>query len=216
MAAPSIIGAFVGLEREVHRQVGGRRTNALVAAGAALFIMVGADAMQSLATAPRADPMRVAAQIVPGIGFIGAEAILREGGAVRGVTTAAALSTSAALGMAAGSGPYATAAAGLVVGLTALIGLRQLRERGWAGLRQQRAVHASYHRGHGTLAPIIDALERAGVGLEGLHIDDGDEPRRVRLDVRTRDADRLDSEIAALANHPEITDICTTGARART
>jgi putative Mg2+ transporter-C (MgtC) family protein len=150
----------------------------------------------------------------PGIGFIGAGAILREGGAVRGVTTAAAL-WRAALGMAAGSGPYATAAAALVVVLTALIGLRQLRERGWAGLRQQRAVHASYHRGHGTLAPIIDALERAGVGLERPDIDDGDEQRRVRLDVRRREADRLDSEIAALASRPEITDICATGARAR-
>jgi hypothetical protein len=84
-----------------------------------------------------------------------------------------------------------------------------------AGLRRQRAVHASYHRGHGALVPIIDALERAGVGLERPDIDDGDEQRRVRLDVRRREADRLDSEIAALASRPEITDICATGARAR-
>src|SRR6476659_10335266 len=92
-------GALIGLERESRNQLAGIRTHALVAAGAAVFTLAGAHGFPELTRGPNVDPMRVAAQIASGIGFIGAGAILREGATVRGVTTAASLWAAAALGL---------------------------------------------------------------------------------------------------------------------
>ena len=115
-------GALIGLERESRNQLAGMRTHALVAAGAAVFTLAGAYGFSDLPRGPNVDPMRVAAQIASGIGFIGAGAIIRDRGSVRGVTTAAALWTSAALGLAAGAGLWWVAAAGAIGTLLVLIG----------------------------------------------------------------------------------------------
>src|SRR5215210_9595401 len=96
-------GSLLGVEREVREKAAGIRTHALVAVGAALFTLSGAYGFPELDGAPNVDPMRVAAQVASGIGFIGAGAILRDGMAVRGVTTAAGLWASAGLGLATGS-----------------------------------------------------------------------------------------------------------------
>ena len=97
-------GALIGLERETRNQLAGVRTHALVATGAAIFTLAGAHGFPNLHRGPNVDPMRVAAQIASGIGFIGAGAIIRDRGSVRGITTAAALWTSAAIGLATGAG----------------------------------------------------------------------------------------------------------------
>src|SRR6266702_8213948 len=92
----------------------GLRTHLLVSLGSALFTMVGAYGFHSFldsgASVVRADPTRIAAQIVTGIGFLGAGAIIRQGLSVRGLTTAATLWLVAAIGMAAGAGYYSAAA----------------------------------------------------------------------------------------------------------
>lgn len=202
-----LVGAAVGLEREVHGQLAGMRTNALVAAGSALFTMIGMAGVLGIEPGPGVDPMRVAAQVVSGIGFIGAGVILREGGSVRGVTTAAALWTSAALGMAAGAGQYEIAVAGLVVVLTVLVGLRAVRNRGLGGLLdQRRAIDVTYERGFGTLGPIIAAIEGAAT-LEDLRIDDGERHRHVRLVVRARRETQLEEQLQQVADRPEVTEI---------
>jgi putative Mg2+ transporter-C (MgtC) family protein len=202
-----LVGAAVGLEREVNGQLAGMRTNALVAAGSALFTMIGMVGVLGIEPGPGVDPMRVAAQVVSGIGFIGAGVILREGGSVRGVTTAAALWTSAALGMAAGAGQYEIAVAGLVVVLTVLVGLRAVRDRGLSGLLdQRRAIDVTYERGFGTLGPIIAAIEGAAT-LEDLRIDDGERHRHVRLVVRARRETQLEQQLQQVADRPEVTEI---------
>src|SRR3954452_24568176 len=122
-------GALIGVERESRNQLAGIRTHALVAGGAAVFTLAGAYGFSEIARGPNVDPMRVAAQVASGIGFIGAGAIIRDRGSVRGVTTAAALWTSAALGLAAGAGLWAVAAAGAVITLFVLVGLRPLSSR---------------------------------------------------------------------------------------
>jgi putative Mg2+ transporter-C (MgtC) family protein len=109
-----LLGGFVGYEREVHEHPAGLRTHILVCMGAAVFTLV------SLSFGPGiSDPARIAAQIVSGIGFLGAGAILRQGNIVRGLTTAASLWTVAAIGMAVGIGgptyyALATFATGIV------------------------------------------------------------------------------------------------------
>src|SRR6478735_2577952 len=105
----------VGLERELRGQPAGLRTHAVIGIGAALFTIAGAYGFADLP--PAGDPSRVAGQVASGVGFIGAGVILRHGLDVRGLTTAATLWLSAALGVAAGAGMGVAAliATGLVV-----------------------------------------------------------------------------------------------------
>ena len=96
----AFLGALVGLERELHDHPAGMRTHLLVSLGSAGFTVLSI----AMAQGPGADPTRIAAQIVSGIGFLGAGAILKEGATIRGLTTAASLWSVAAVGMAAGAG----------------------------------------------------------------------------------------------------------------
>ena len=106
-----VLGAAVGLERELQRMPAGFRTHALVGLGSAIFTVVSAFAF----VGPVTDPTRIAAQIVTGVGFLGGGAILHYRGAVRGLTTAASLWSVAAVGMAAGAGLYVIAIGGAVL-----------------------------------------------------------------------------------------------------
>lgn len=120
VAAAGLAGAL-GLERELHAQPAGFRTHLLVGLGAALFTAAGAGVGGS-------DPTRVAAQVVTGIGFLGAGAILRAGGRVRGLTTAASLWVTAAVGLACGLGALEAAGATTALALLALVVLKRLEE----------------------------------------------------------------------------------------
>src|ERR671938_376687 len=106
----AVLGGAVGVEREIREREAGLRTHLLVSVGAALFTLASAYGFREFLTnggsVVRADPTRIAAQIVSGIGFLGAGAIIRQGLAVRGLTTAATLWLVAAIGMAAGAGYY--------------------------------------------------------------------------------------------------------------
>jgi putative Mg2+ transporter-C (MgtC) family protein len=112
------LGGAVGLEREFGAQPAGFRTHVLVSLGSALFTLAGADAAG-------ADPTRVAAQVVTGIGFLGAGAILRDGGSVKGLTTAASLFVTAAAGVACGLDSPGLAASSIGLALVVLTALKQ-------------------------------------------------------------------------------------------
>ena len=110
------LGAVIGFERELQSQPAGFRTHSVVALGAAIFTVVSAYAF----TGPGSDPTRIAAQIVSGIGFIGAGTILHSRGQIRGLTTAASLWSVAGIGMASGAGLYGVAVIGTVLMLVIL------------------------------------------------------------------------------------------------
>lgn len=112
------LGGLVGLEREYSEQPAGFRTHILVSLGAALFTVVGAEV--------GTDPTRVAAQVVTGIGFLGAGAILRQGASVRGLTTAAALWVTAAVGTAAGFGYWEAAVTATVLTVVSLYAFKRI------------------------------------------------------------------------------------------
>ena len=114
-----VLGAVIGWQRELSRQPAGFRTHSLVALGSAIFTVVSAFGFSGDG-GEGVDPTRVAAQIVSGIGFIGAGTILQHRGNIRGLTTAASLWAVAALGMAAGAGMYVVAVAGGVLILVVL------------------------------------------------------------------------------------------------
>jgi putative Mg2+ transporter-C (MgtC) family protein len=121
----AILGATIGLEREIHDHPAGMRTHLLVSLGSAAFTILSISAFP----APGSDPARVAAQIVTGIGFLGAGAILKEGVSIHGLTTAASLWVAAALGMAAGAGAWVTAVTITVITLVSLWPLRVVADR---------------------------------------------------------------------------------------
>lgn len=125
------LGAVIGMERQWRARGAGLRTNALVAAGAALFVLLSAYGFDTGLRngALVADPTRVAAQIVSGIGFLGAGVILRDGLNVRGLNTAATLWCAAAVGALAGAGMYRVAVLGAAAVILANVVLRPLGRR---------------------------------------------------------------------------------------
>ncbi len=106
----ALLGALVGFERERMGKPAGIRTHGMVALGAALFTVASIFGFES-----RGDPSRVAAQVVTGVGFLGAGAILHQSGAVYGLTTAASLWVTAAIGLAVGTGMYVMSAEAAVL-----------------------------------------------------------------------------------------------------
>jgi putative Mg2+ transporter-C (MgtC) family protein len=127
----TILGAMLGLEREITAKPAGLRTHMLVAEGSALF-MIGAIflAEQTETTAFNAiDPTRIGSTIVTGVGFLGAGMILRSGDRVQGLTTAAGIWVAAAIGMLVAAGLFLIAIFGTALCLATIIGLRIIERR---------------------------------------------------------------------------------------
>jgi len=117
----ALLGMVLGIEREMRQKDAGLRTNILIAVGAALFTLMSIEM-----SGPYGDPGRIAAQIVTGIGFLGAGAIMRTDTGVQGLTTAATVWVNAAVGVAAGGGSYHLAFIATGVTLAALLVLQPI------------------------------------------------------------------------------------------
>lgn len=132
LLATALAGA-IGLERELRDQPAGFRTHMLVSLGACLFAVISAYSVEAFletgAPGFRYDPTRIAAQIVTGIGFLGAGAIIRYGMSVRGLTTAASLWVVAAIGTAIGLGGYLVGSVTAAISLLTLLILRPVRSK---------------------------------------------------------------------------------------
>lgn len=126
----ALMGGCIGFERERLSWAAGLRTHMLVCVGSCLVMIVSAHGFDELITNPKImlDPSRMAAQVVSGIGFLGAGAIMMRGEVVRGLTTAASLWAVAAVGLAVGGGMYIEAAASTVIMLVILAWLKPISE----------------------------------------------------------------------------------------
>jgi putative Mg2+ transporter-C (MgtC) family protein len=173
------LGGAIGLERELRERQAGLRTHLVVCVGSALFTLVGAYAF----TGPNTDPSRIAAQIVTGIGFLGAGAIIRQGLSVRGLTTAATLWLVAAIGMAAGAGYWDGA---LIATLGALVTLGPLRVLSFRILSRYRPaldrLLVEIPAG-GSPVPVIEAIERQGGRLVSLEVAQEGDRRSLAADI---------------------------------
>jgi putative Mg2+ transporter-C (MgtC) family protein len=130
------LGSLIGAERERLVWAAGLRTHMLVSVGSCLFMVVSAYGFASvIGTGVILDPSRVAAQVVSGIGFLGAGSILLRGDVVRGLTTAASLWTVAAIGLSVGAGLYVEAVAATFIILIILAGIKPLEK--WYQSRSQ-------------------------------------------------------------------------------
>src|SRR3954470_14302760 len=142
------LGSVIGFERERLSWAAGLRTHMLVCVGSALIMIVSAYGFAEVLTGEHVvlDPSRMAAQVVSGIGFLGAGSILLRGEIVRGLTTAASLWSVAAVGLACGGGLYVAAAAATALILFILAGIKPFERRYFAS-RQRRELMISAERG---------------------------------------------------------------------
>ncbi|HKN64174.1 MAG TPA: MgtC/SapB family protein [Gaiellaceae bacterium] len=175
------LGGAIGVERELRERQAGLRTHLVVSVGAALFTLVSAYGFSNFDG--KVDPTRIAAQIVSGIGFLGAGAIIRQGLSVRGLTTAASLWLVAAIGMAAGAGYWDGA---LIATLGALLTLGPLRVVAFRTLSRYRPQHDRLLveiAAGGSPVPIIEAIEHQGARVVSLDVAQEGDRRSVSADV---------------------------------
>jgi putative Mg2+ transporter-C (MgtC) family protein len=192
------LGAAVGVERELRDREAGIRTHLLVSLGSALFTIVSAygfhDFLASGQAVIRADPTRIAAQIVTGIGFLGAGAIIREGLSVRGLTTAGSLWIVAAIGMAAGAGYNWPAVAGTGLTVFALWPLRIMAYRAIERFRpEERRLIVELRPGE-SAAPLLLVVGH----VRALEVDDERDRRVVVLELDREVDEQLVSELSDL------------------
>jgi putative Mg2+ transporter-C (MgtC) family protein len=189
LAVAAILGGAIGIERELREREAGLRTHILVAVGSALFTVVSAFGFADVLgqsdpnVVARLDPSRIAAQIVSGIGFLGAGAIIRQGLSVRGLTTAASLWIVAAIGMAAGAGMYAAATIGTVIVLFSLGPLRILAYRAIERVRPEERRLVVELRPEAAAAELLADVHDRGFVAQSFELEDEADRRVVTLNL---------------------------------
>ncbi len=177
-----LMGGLIGLERELRAKEAGIRTHFIVALGSALFMIISQFAFPD---AEKFDASRVAAQVVSGIGFIGAGVIIFQKNVVRGITTAAGLWVSAAIGLACGAGmfPIAIAATLLTILCLELLHFFHLRYG-------EKVVEMTISpTGSDDLLSVMDILKKTGIDVESYSVSDG----KLYLTFRLRLHDYLET-----------------------
>jgi putative Mg2+ transporter-C (MgtC) family protein len=202
------LGATVGLEREIREREAGLRTHLLVALGACLFVLVSGYAWHDFTFSNRSgvtfDPTRVAAQIVSGIGFLGAGAIIVRGLSVRGLTTAATLWVVAAIGMAAGTGFYWEAVGTTAIVLISLWPLRLIAFRIVVRIRPEEGRLFVEVREQGSRASVLTLVERLGGEImEATFREDG----TLEVDMRGGTRENAARIAEAVASLDEVTRV---------
>ena len=196
------LGGAVGLERELRDHEAGFRTHLLVALGACVFTLVSAYAWTDWTFSTREgmvfDPTRIAAQIVTGIGFLGAGAIIVRGINVRGLTTAATLWVVAAIGMAAGTGYYAVAVGATVLVLVSLGPLKIVSARMLSRVRPEEAELAINLAPGGVGAKVLTRIEEAGGVINSVAFGDERTMDVVLRASRRAESARVAEEISKL------------------
>jgi putative Mg2+ transporter-C (MgtC) family protein len=188
LAVAAVLTGTIGLERELRERAAGLRTHMLVGTGSALFTIVSAygwvDFTFSQESGITLDPSRVAAQVVTGIGFLGAGAIIRQGASIRGLTTAAGLWVVAAIGMAAGAGYYSAALIGTGIVLVGLGPIRKLEGAPMLrGLRREVRVLELNVEQSERAGPVLDALVDHGAHVARVEFSREEGTRKMRVEV---------------------------------
>jgi putative Mg2+ transporter-C (MgtC) family protein len=201
LLAAAALGGLIGLERELRDREAGFRTHILVCVGSALFTLVSAYGFRDFLTSGsgviRADPTRIAAQIVTGIGFLGAGAIIRQGLSVRGLTTAATLWVAAAIGIACGAGYWAGAVIGTALTLLALWPLRIVAYEVVERVRPEEQRVLVELALETSVSEVLSALEADRVHVESVQVENELDRRIVTLTL-DRPSDQLIASLSDL------------------
>jgi len=181
----AVLGGAIGMERQLKRRPAGLRTNMLICFGAALFTMLSSE----LAGGFGAEKTRIASQIIPGIGFIGAGSILRARGSVTGLTTAATIFVVASVGMACGGGMYslATFSTLLIVLCLAVLGRMETQ----FNLKSQRMHYSivTSRPADEILDEINTVMDERGKEMQGMRLTRSDGKKKIVFSVEGTGSD---------------------------
>ena len=207
------LGGALGLEREIDAQPAGFRTHILLCLGAALFGLISAYAFAPF-EAVRADSnvqidvTRVASQVVVGVGFLGGGAILKYGASIRGLTTAASMWVTAAVGLAVGLGFYWAAVTITVAALVSLVGFRGLREQIRRRYGRQTEIVTFRLVADADAGDLVTALhELSGVNVRNLQIDRSGEQVEITVGLKSDVGVQLNRALAELATRPDVAEM---------
>lgn len=194
-----VLAGAVGIERELREQEAGLRTHMLVGVGAALFVIAGNFSWSNLEFGNRVgvvlDPSRVVAYVVTGVGFLGAGTIIKNGGSIRGLTTAASLWVVAAIGVVVGAGSYALGVFATAVVLLSLWPVK-LAAR-YLGLRRGRSKRLVVELDAGSsISEVVRAVERAGIELQSTTVREEEGTRHVEILMAGRE-----TELVSILDH---------------
>ncbi len=178
----SIIGGSIGIEREISKRPAGLRTHILVSVGSTLIMLVSKYGFENLA-----DPARLAAQVVSGIGFLGAGTILRTGDNVKGLTTAASLWVCAGIGLAVGTGYYLGAIITTAIVLISLMSLGFLEDRVFINNYKMIEIICIERPGLiGSIGTVLGDYYITIKDIKIMNIDLGDEDDNLRIDLKIK------------------------------
>ncbi|MFX4273509.1 MgtC/SapB family protein [Propionibacteriaceae bacterium Y1685] len=212
-----ICSSIIGLERQFRQKNAGLRTHVLVALGSATFTLVSAFGFyEVLGTDVTLDPSRIAAQVVSGIGFLGAGVIFTRRDAVRGLTTAASIWVAAAVGMACGAGMPILAIALTVAHLLVVGLLAPLSHKIPTQYSGNRLV-ITYVDGHGVLRDVLETLAALGtsVSLISTHTTELEGVASVRVVLSTRGGPPPSDQVYALKETPGVRSVTDESAKER-
>ena len=216
----SLLCGAIGFEREVRDQPAGFRTHILLGLGAALFTLVSAYGFEPFTRSAlgsgglQFDPTRIAAQIVAGVGFLGAGAIIRQGRDVRGLTTAASLWAASAIGMAVGAGYLFGAATATLLAMATLYALRRFRSSVISPMRLDSAgLDLELRPTEDGPTNAFQVLERHDITIRNTDAEIDGEHARYKLQVRVHPSADVHAALAELSNLPEVRRVSLTGLR---
>lgn len=205
LVVSALLGALIGIERDVHGRAAGLRTHILVCLGSALFMIISLETALNPVFKGTADPGRIAAQILTGIGFIGAGTILKEGFNVRGLTTAASLWVTAGIGMSVAAGYYYIALFSTALAVITLMFIHFLEKRFTKDTYRFLIVEAD-----DTFSPtlLIDLLKKHKIKIITFSVKKDFVEKTLRLKIYAKlfqsgPADKLSHEILRELENPE-------------
>ena len=171
----ALLGGVVGIERENKRRAAGLRTHVLVSLGASLVMVLSEYLFRKYQGLTNVDPSRLGAQVISGIGFLGAGTIIKQGVNVKGLTTSASLWAVACIGLAAGSGFYSAA---VIASAIVFITLRTLSKFENVLMYKEKAVaeiSVKIENKPGKLGEVASFIGKTGVNINNVEIDDDEE-----------------------------------------
>jgi putative Mg2+ transporter-C (MgtC) family protein len=191
LALGFLAGAIIGFERSSRHQVAGLRTHILIATGATLLMLLSIYLPQQLSPVRNSDPGRIAAQVVSGIGFLGAGAIIRLGNNIRGLTTAASLWFVAAVGLAIGAGMYLIAGIAVAMGLIALLFLQKFEQKIFPTERF-KLLEISYKDNAASTSEAQEIIRKSGIFVQSMDINQGSKSKGTKLRLLVRIPNTVD------------------------
>src|ERR1700722_3597688 len=215
LALAAIVGSIVGLERERVESAAGLRTHALVCVGSALLMLVSMFGFGDAVHPPAVvlDPSRVAAQIVSGIGFLGAGVIIFRREIIRGLTTAASIWVVAAIGMAIGGGLYLGAVTATALALGILAVMKPIEQR-IAASRRPAVLQMTVNRNRTSPAEVLNWLRSdAGLSPQRVETRANKEPEKTRIQMTfaPRDGARVLAVVPRVVDLPGVLEAKSSG-----